>query len=301
MTADKNPVVCAGGTVCFEVYLDAHVAYPTSLLPHSLDVTYSLQDISNIVVKSGLLKLTLENSSGVYHGRVCYTFIQNPPNEFQFWVEPTNYFWNPDVPGAYKIYLAPASTVQSHVGCGPNVGSPKKDIKLGLNCASLGIVQNTSAIKVQAKDFIEIYPDGQMEIVTNSDQTIGAHFFINPCLLTSFQNDSLPPDIVEERTMADSATLLVRPDVTLQVFPNPFSHDVTIRYTLPADCPGDATLYLRDFMGRQIKTLERRVNAAPGAYQVVFDGGALPPGIYVYELVICNGTQLVKKVEKISF
>ena len=87
----------------------------------------------------------------------------------------------------------------------------------------------------------------------------------------------------------------------MEVFPNPFTSDVTIRYTLPADCPGDVTLYLRDFMGRQIKTLERRADAAPGAYQVVFDGAALPPGVYLCELIICNGTQLVKKVEKIGF
>ena len=86
----------------------------------------------------------------------------------------------------------------------------------------------------------------------------------------------------------------------LEVFPNPFTGQVTIRYTVPPDCPGDVALYLRDFTGRQIKTLERRANAAPGDYQAVFDGSGLPTGIYLYELVVCNGTQVVKKAEKIS-
>lgn len=137
--------------------------------------------------------------------------------------------------------------------------------------------------------------------IAHNRQTLKTHFLINPCLPTALQNNSISNDLTDINSSTDSSKLLtVKPKSSLEVFPNPFARQVQIRYLVSSECSGNVSLYLRDFTGRQIKTILRQTNVAPGNYQFVFDGSGLAPGVYFYELIICNGTQVVKKVEKIS-
>jgi hypothetical protein len=68
--------------------------------------------------------------------------------------------------------------------------------------------------------------------------------------------------------------------------PNPFRSSTTIRFDVPPGAvpSGEAVrLALFDAQGRSMATLVHRPLAA-GAYQVAFDGSALPSGVYYYRL-----------------
>lgn len=66
-----------------------------------------------------------------------------------------------------------------------------------------------------------------------------------------------------------------------QNYPNPFNPVTTIKYELPED--GFVQLLIYDLLGNKIKTLvNSRHNA--GRFQVLFDGSALPSGVYFYRL-----------------
>ena len=64
-------------------------------------------------------------------------------------------------------------------------------------------------------------------------------------------------------------------------FPNPFNPATTIKYDISVT--SDVRLTVFDLLGRAVLILvnEKKV---PGSYQVRFDGGNLPTGVYIYKL-----------------
>lgn len=66
-----------------------------------------------------------------------------------------------------------------------------------------------------------------------------------------------------------------------QNYPNPFNPDTRIRFEIRGS--GFVSLKVHDLLGREVATLVNEVKA-PGAYEVVFDAGGLPSGIYCYQL-----------------
>ena len=66
-----------------------------------------------------------------------------------------------------------------------------------------------------------------------------------------------------------------------QNYPNPFNPATRIRYALPE--PASARLTIYDVLGREVSLLVDRQQAA-GAYEVTFEAGDLPSGVYFYRL-----------------
>jgi len=66
-----------------------------------------------------------------------------------------------------------------------------------------------------------------------------------------------------------------------QNYPNPFNPATVIQYSVPV--PGFVTLTLFNVVGEKIQILVSE-NMEPGKYNVKFDGGRLPSGIYFYRL-----------------
>lgn len=83
--------------------------------------------------------------------------------------------------------------------------------------------------------------------------------------------------------------------VNLRSFPNPFSEQTTIEYTLEE--AARVTLYISDLHGRKVATLLRDEQNIAGVRQVVFDARAYPSGIYYYTIQI--GTY-INKTEKMN-
>lgn len=312
----KNPVICDGQNTKFDIAFDAHLPnYSTSLLPSSVEVKIKIYDPWGPPfpppVEQGMVSLSLVNAAGLYKGEYTTKGLNRPSHSNYFCEAILNSaIWTGISSSIYEIVISSGGNSSSTSICTLDGGLVATKINYGIGC-SAGVHQIRAPKKFVARDYIEIHtptPGASIELTTNDQQGFkkGPHLLIDPCITgpespTPLQNDSIPTVLTETRTATDSTHQpQTRSDIALEVFPNPFTGQVTIRYTVPPDCPGDVALYLRDFTGRQVKTLERRTDAAPGTYQATFDGTGLPSGIYLYELVVCNGTQVVKKAEKIS-
>jgi hypothetical protein len=74
------------------------------------------------------------------------------------------------------------------------------------------------------------------------------------------------------------------PEQRLQLganYPNPFSNETTISFTLAA--PGHVTLEVFDMLGRRVTTLVDLV-ATAGTHRAVLKGAGMAGGLYVYRL-----------------
>jgi hypothetical protein len=88
-----------------------------------------------------------------------------------------------------------------------------------------------------------------------------------------------------------------------QNYPNPFNPTTKIKYAIPlADSPllggargGFATLKVYDVLGNKVATLVNEYKPA-GNYELDFDGGNLPSGIYLYRLTALNFSQTHKMI-----
>ncbi|HTX87727.1 MAG TPA: agmatine deiminase family protein [Bacteroidales bacterium] len=86
-----------------------------------------------------------------------------------------------------------------------------------------------------------------------------------------------------------------RAGMSATCFPNPFTQSATVSYVLTESGPVRITVL--NNMGQELLTLVNEEKAA-GSYQVVFNGGDLPPGIYFYRIT-SGKTVLTKKMLKI--
>ncbi|MBL0106984.1 MAG: T9SS type A sorting domain-containing protein [Ignavibacteria bacterium] len=75
-------------------------------------------------------------------------------------------------------------------------------------------------------------------------------------------------------------------------YPNPFNPQTNINFDLPVSAFADLRIY--DTKGSEVKTLLSE-NLQPGSYQVTFNAGNLPSGVYFYRL-ITNGFSDTKRM-----
>lgn len=75
--------------------------------------------------------------------------------------------------------------------------------------------------------------------------------------------------------------------ITTGVFPNPFTAQTTIQYSVPSQQFVNLTVY--NVYGKPVKVLVNEQKAA-GNYSIMFNGEKLTPGTYMYKLNIGNNT-----------
>ena len=88
-------------------------------------------------------------------------------------------------------------------------------------------------------------------------------------------------------------------NVVLQNYPNPFTDETTIEYSIAEE--GDVTLEVFDALGQPVFTLAAG-NRAPATYTVAWDGRSsngrdVPSGIYVIRLTTPQGTSAVRALK----
>ncbi len=78
-----------------------------------------------------------------------------------------------------------------------------------------------------------------------------------------------------------------------QNYPNPFNPSTTIKYQVPQNSFVSVNVY--DVLGNQVGTLVREEKAA-GSYELRFDAGNMPSGVYFYKIQAGNFTQTKKMI-----
>lgn len=94
------------------------------------------------------------------------------------------------------------------------------------------------------------------------------------------------------QTVEDIATLSNQNYILHQNYPNPFNPVTHIKYTLKQK--GFVSLKVFSILGKEVNTLVSE-DKQPGTYQVEFNAGNLPSGIYLYQLNV-NGSIQTKRL-----
>ncbi|MBK7936958.1 MAG: PKD domain-containing protein [Lewinellaceae bacterium] len=316
--AGDNPNVCVGGAVCFDLYFDAHLAnYQTSLLPRSVRVNYTITPPANAQQApygSKTVVLELDNSSGLYKGRVCesdyFQYVTNPGGLEAYWFSVSlsaseypiwGYTGSPD---PFLVYVDEPLVSNAFVGCTPSGTIVRRTtITLGIQCAPGSTPVISGPSRIMAKNYIEILPDGGIEIVPASSNPTGPHFSINPCILEQEpppKNTNFTEESPALRNLASKLSSTPN-EMELEIHPNPFTGKVNIQYLIEAGPAADVTINLLDFTGKLIQVIRREEDTLPGYYETTYDGGHLSQGVYLYQLVVESKGQITKKAIKIGF
>lgn len=179
-------------------------------------------------------------------------------------------------------------------------------VEYGVTPCANGLVSDDAGVTM-ARDYIEFHPEAGIEIVpiTAPGNNKGRLFLINPCLTPATQaaapNENTPAAI--GAVIAEKKASI--PDqrmgaIAMQVFPNPFSHEIEIRYTLNTLEPTVINLQILDFFGKAIQTIESETERQPGSYSARFNGSALGSGIYMIRLTAGNAEWVTQKIIKIN-
>ena len=111
--------------------------------------------------------------------------------------------------------------------------------------------------------------------------------------------DSTLPDIGAFQTSGSNAIHEKIPEpqvIDMSFFPNPFSRDITIRYTIQKSAKVSIRIY--NTLGEHIRTLYER-NASPGSFSIMWNGedntgNRVAPGTFFLYLGMDNSFRMAK-------
>ena len=314
VSTDK-PSICTGDEVCFNIVFDLHLSnYATSLLPPTVKAHYTFKppfpNTGNQPQKTGDIELHLVNQLGLYKATLCES------DYFQYEAleggSHRPYFFGVSVSSntiTFDLYDIEDSASSIWINVRQSASWPALStctfpsgyfytIDLGLNPCQYGTTMYSGYIRqLVAGKYIELHPDAGIEIYAISPAGEGHHLFINECITPQFA----PPVSEESNSLVAPNNPGAVEGVMLDVYPNPFSGRVNIRYNVEGDNNVNATLNLLDFTGKLIQVIRKENEISPGYYEMEYDGGSLPPGVYLYQLIIEDKGQITKKAVKIGF
>ncbi|MFB3056836.1 MAG: T9SS type A sorting domain-containing protein, partial [Ignavibacteriaceae bacterium] len=91
----------------------------------------------------------------------------------------------------------------------------------------------------------------------------------------------------------ESYGYMIKDFILYQNYPNPFNPQTVISYKIRAR--SNVVIKINDVLGKEISTLVNEEKDA-GTYEVTFNGGALPSGIYYYKITIGNYSDTKKMI-----
>lgn len=323
---------CTGDEICFDVTFDMQLLnYTTTLLPPSILAQYRFRDphpnAPGVMSAFQILTLNLQNPSGLYRARLCeQAFFQNPPSfgEYRIDVKVTATdnpilrapglvfpdLLQPKYIKEIDLYFQNEQSFPSNhfVGCLPyNANHRGLTLSFGnLPCTS---TVDHSNPHVEARDHITILPDGGVEFITSFSPILskkGRMFRINPCItpipaLQEPDPEQAPLHAEDRNAETHGVTAVPDASLLLETYPNPFTHNLNIRYAFQADEPATVTLHLLDYSGRLLQTVHHRPDCPPGEHILEFNGGHLAPGMYLLQITVEDKSRLTRKITKVSY
>ena len=298
VTAPSSPVVCPGEDICFVVILKTHFNGDNPwLLPQRIDAAYTVQYedlIANLhLLEDGVLELSLVNANeGIYATSICYAAeaLSQPSVNTFLQVEGTlttgSYSGGVPFSGQYNFTIGYAGPVNAMDEICDNqwVSAIELYINPDNSCNNLIIDFDPANPNKNYK-----WRGGYEGFVAMDGFTrltgYYTHAFIDRCLTEG----QLMPDtvIVEERMAAKDTIATKLPEATsLNAYPNPFTGEVTIRYSVQSD-EGESSVMIRivNMMGSVVEVLASEELHANGEYSLVFKGHDLVPGVYYIDMV----------------
>lgn len=131
-----------------------------------------------------------------------------------------------------------------------------------------------------------ISPKPNLSPGTLLENRAGIYFDFNPVVLTNTVFHTISELMYGVVTISPA---LESNGISLEVFPNPFSKSTTFRLSEPLK--GEVHFTVRDLQG---KTVHQQVLRNPGEFS--FQAGALPSGLYLYEVAEVNGRRSTGKM-----
>lgn len=132
----------------------------------------------------------------------------------------------------------------------------------------------------KAADYIE--SDGQVLAGNTVTFQAGNLVHLKPGFIATAGNTSKFHALIDDCTAASPKEEIVENEPAIRNYPNPFTGQTTIEFTLPKDSP--VTLFVTDAMGRQVEVLMNHETSTAGTHQVIFDGNQYAAGMYYYTL-----------------
>jgi hypothetical protein len=200
---------------------------------------------------------------------------------------------------------------------GPNFSLPSQNIQgqhIVKNCISFqGNISIKNCIQeknswqgftVTAQDFASIdtsafvllrNPDGGLP-KSNFLRLVNTSSLVDAGVDVGIPYNGSAPDLGAFETSGSTAVVTRNiPDNYLlkQNYPNPFNPSTIINYLLPVVCY--VTLKVYDVLGNEIDTLVSKYQTA-GEYKIIFNGSALPTGIYFYRISTPDFVQIKKMI-----
>lgn len=131
-------------------------------------------------------------------------------------------------------------------------------------------------------------------------------FRINPCItpipaLQEPDPEQAPLHAEDRNAETHGVTAVPDASLLLETYPNPFTHNLNIRYAFQADEPATVTLHLLDYSGRLLQTVHHRPDCPPGEHILEFNGGHLAPGMYLLQITVEDKSRLTRKITKVSY
>ncbi len=133
---------------------------------------------------------------------------------------------------------------------------------------------------------------GGAQVACEATDTSARNGVINVRLNTVVWNTSMTTDSTTDVRVSEAIPTSF---ALKQNYPNPFNPVTTINYQLAIDNSQLTILKVYDLLGREVATLVNEEKPA-GTYQVEFDAGNLPSGVYYYRLTAGPFTQTRKMI-----
>jgi hypothetical protein len=108
------------------------------------------------------------------------------------------------------------------------------------------------------------------------------HVLIDTCQVA---DESLPSDFQITAREAENAPFAATAPATplLAIFPNPFSHSATVRYSVP-EAVENLSITLFDLTGQSVRAITPPTRVDAGVYEERFEASGLSPGFYFLRL-----------------
>jgi hypothetical protein len=262
-TSSSIVLIESGGTVSQTVFVRF---YPTAIQNYNAFITHTSSgattktlNLQGIGIPSPIPLITLDKTQLLFSDQQLNSY------------------------SAEQSYLISGNNLKSNIVVTPQSGfQVSKTSGSGFTSSSISLIASGGTVNQTV--FVRFYPTAfqnyNMNIIHTSTEAITKNLIvIGKCINTAIENDDYSTN--------------PKYFILMSNYPNPFNSSTTIEYSIPQI--QFVTLKVYDQLGREVATLVNE-EKTPGKYEVTFNGGNLPSGVYLYRMQAGNYSETKKLI-----